>query len=474
MGMKALRLRYLPVLLAAFVVLAACGKTAGEMPRPTAIPDNVTLKLWIPESQGTGRFFPEVVEAYERANPGVNVEIVEFPTAEYPTRLAREIYSENGPDVALVSDPSWLRQGMFLPLNEAVKNTRLPLSELNQGALRSSCMVDETLYCLGTRLQETVLLYNRALFDQAGLPYPPASQPLSMKEYSDLALKLAKPGDALDTTVWGGAASLPLDWMDTRKSFGDDGKQVKKHLNDDATIAAYQLLADIYSAGAAPSQQDLSALQSSLAGLFAQGKLATLIADQNSVIPKAEAAGVDWGAAVVPVEQKGDPAWTTSITDGYGVAATGRHAEAATRLVLFLGRDGSALRQGQGEMPLNNRLAEQWAAGNEARSQLYQAAQVTGEHLFVPEEALLTHPLREGWTRILDDGIAAVDVLTRSRPACSRPLTQPGWHISSRPPSRLSRAGWKNPPKPLRNHSFSQGWPPEPIPAGAARTGSPG
>ena len=104
------------------------------------------------------------------------------------------------------------------------------------------------------------LLYNKAMFDAAGLEYPSATEPMTIDEYAELAAQLTVPSDDITQQVWGGSAEEPYWWMHRTNMFSEDGRQVEGFVNDESTKHTYQVLADMVKAGHAPSASIMQSL----------------------------------------------------------------------------------------------------------------------------------------------------------------------------------------------------------------------
>ena len=54
-----------------------------------------------------------------------------------------------------------------------------------------------------------MLIYNKAMFDAAGLEYPSAAEPLTIDEYAELAAQLTVPNDDITQRVGAPAPKRP-------------------------------------------------------------------------------------------------------------------------------------------------------------------------------------------------------------------------------------------------------------------------
>lgn len=392
------------------LLFAACAPTApagsGE---ETTVEEKITLNIW--GFEGETDFFPMLIEAFETENPNINVELTEIPEGDYVTKIDTAMLAGEGPDIAFVYVPRWLKAGKFIALDEAIKTYNVPFEDFNKGAITRDCVFEGKVYCLGTYTGAIIMVYNKDVFDKFGVPYPSSSEPMGMKEYYEMTLKLTQQSDKLEERIWGGDAQPHLWWMDWRTHISPDGKKIEGYANDEATVQAYQYMADMRKNGSAMSSSEGAMVQMEGTDLLVQGKLATTIVDNIVSIPAAESAGINWGTAIVPTERAGDEKWTTTWTDGFGALTTSKNPDAAIKFIAFMGTKGNELRLELGDMPLNMKLAQQWAEKNEGRKQALEAISYARENLFVPGYWEATGLVWDAWTRMTDEDIPAQQAL---------------------------------------------------------------
>ena len=157
-------------LAAAAVALPVC---AGAQDEP------VRLEVWhtFGANSPDERIFTEAVEAFEAAHPAVDVEPVRIP---YLQNLQQFINSSQGgeaPDVVRLSDTEVGRIGHIsvegLPLLEDIRPHLTPVqrSRFEPRALQAM-RYGGALYAIPVSQGCLALVYNKALFDAAGVPYP--------------------------------------------------------------------------------------------------------------------------------------------------------------------------------------------------------------------------------------------------------------------------------------------------------------
>jgi multiple sugar transport system substrate-binding protein len=387
----------------------------------------VTLNLWFFE--GEEQLLPALEEAFETAHPTINLEMTLIPEDQYVVKLDTAMAAGSPPDLGFLYEPRWVKAGKILPLDDMIAAHEINLEDFNQAIIQGQCTIDGHVYCLGSYTGAVVLLYNKAMFDAAGLEYPPATEPMSIDEYAALAEKLSVPNEDVTKRVWGGSAEAPYWWTDTATMFSEDGKQVLGFVNDDATKHMYEVLGNMIAQGYSPSGSIMQSMGTQGSeDLFRQGKLAMSIGD-FSQISALDEADIDYGVATLPVEHAGDPPHLSVWTDGLAVFSDSAHPAEAQEFLAFLATEGQRLRvEVTGEPPLSAAAAAEYGwvdLGNtEARKQFLEATQVSGSNFFVPGFWDVVAPLDDAFNQIAGGEITAAEALDAAAPRMQDRLDQ--------------------------------------------------
>jgi multiple sugar transport system substrate-binding protein len=376
----------------------------------------VTLNLWM-FLDGTG-FLPAVVEAFEAANPNINIEITDIPEDEYITKIDTAILAGDPPDIGFPYAQRWIKAGYVLPIDEALAEQGISLDDYNAGAISRNCMLDGHIYCLGSYTGATLLFYNKDMFDAAGIPYPSPTEPMTIEQYAEYAAMLSVQSDNLEERVWGGAGPGAW-WMDVQNYFSEDGRTAIDYVNDEATAHFFQVMADLYNSGNVLSAADLTMMGGETADLLASGQLAMGVTDSAIAQPLLEEMGINWGAAPPPVEQAGDLPWVYTGSDELMAFAGSDHPEEAIQFVLFWGTEANRMRLEAGGLSLNMRLAEEmdWAGDSAGRQEMLAAIQTARATVFVPDWTFVFEHLEEALNGLmLEDGLSAQEALDEIAP----------------------------------------------------------
>lgn len=410
---------------ALMLVLLPAGRLA-DWPSPVAAQENVTLDLWIFE--GEELLLPALKEAFEAEHPNITLNITLIPEDQYAVKLDTALAAGSPPDIGFLYENRWVKTGKLLPLGEMIAAHDIDTADLNQAVMDGWCFVEGEVYCLGSYTGATVLYYNKAMFDAAGLAYPSATEPMTIDEYAALATQLGNGAEDMAARVWGAPAEPPHWWMDSRNLFSEDGRQTAGFVNDEATKHAYDVVANLIAQGYSPSNSIMQSMGTEgTEDLFIQGKLAMVMGGSNEIRP-IEAAGIDFGVAPIPVEKAGDPPFASVWTDGFAVFNGSDNPAEAMEFVAFLATEGQRLRvEVTGEPPLSAAAAEEYgwtAQGNmEAREQFLEVVGRAGSGISIPGYWDVVSPLEDAFN-LMADGEATSAILDEVAPRMQDSLDQ--------------------------------------------------
>lgn len=158
------------------MVLTACGKTVGT---PTVSSTPVEIRWFIGLGTGTDpeqlTAEQEVVDAFNATHPNIHVttEIVTYEAAF--DQLATEISAGNPPDIVgpMGVDGAESFHGMWLDLSDLIASNKYDLTQFDEGAVNFYKTGGEGQLGIPFGVYPSVMYYNKPLFDEAGLNYPP-------------------------------------------------------------------------------------------------------------------------------------------------------------------------------------------------------------------------------------------------------------------------------------------------------------
>lgn len=158
----------------------------------------------------------KMIEVFESKNPGVKIDVQLTGFGDYFTVLATKIAGGNAPDVFelnMENFVSYLLRGQCLALNDL----GIATENYSEGTL-AAVSNDGNLYAVPDSFSTCLLLYNRDLFDQAGIAYP--TDAWTWADAQAAAEKIRALGD----DIWG--YSQPITYNEFYKSIVGNGGSI--------------------------------------------------------------------------------------------------------------------------------------------------------------------------------------------------------------------------------------------------------
>jgi multiple sugar transport system substrate-binding protein len=370
--------------------------------------ERVTIDLWTFEEEG---FLATLESAFEEANPNIDLNITPYPEENYGVKLDTAIAAGRAPDLSLYPGPEDIRAGLFLPIDDMVSERGIDLSTFVPAIVEPgdefSCSWEGHLYCLGSFAGSVQMLYNKDLFDAAGIPYPAPFPPMTPDEFVDLACQLT---DA-ENQVWGGAASDPLAYVPFDMFFSPDGRTATGYYNGPEMIHQFEVLASGFEQGCIPASNALDPWTQGT-DFFARGQLGMVVTDFAG-LKKVENAGINYGATAPPTPEGVEPyffVWTDSV----GVMADSEHPEEAMEFIAFLATEGQRIRyETTSDIPLDLAMADEvdWAAGVPGREDGLEVLSHARPMNFVPNRWDVIAPYYDAWGLVVGGERSAQEAL---------------------------------------------------------------
>ncbi|MDT3316264.1 ABC transporter substrate-binding protein [Microbacterium sp. KSW4-11] len=173
------------VAMATVGTLAGCAGSAGGT---SDGPVEISFMMW-GDGGDTQTAYEDVIDAFEEANDGITVNAEFFNTNDYDNLLKTRLSGGAGPDVYgfdLGNIESFVADGFAADLSEGGESY---LSKLTPEAREDSEREGGT-YNLPISLSGNGIIYNKALFDKAGV----TEEPTTYSELKDAAKKLSDAG----------------------------------------------------------------------------------------------------------------------------------------------------------------------------------------------------------------------------------------------------------------------------------------
>ena len=412
-------------------LVAACGAPATPATKSAAGP--VTI-VWGIRTGATPEQVNVLLDVFKTVQPNITVEQYPAPGGIDPSmqKLSTAIVAGNPLDVI----SGHLSAGMLIqaidalqPIDDLVKRDKFNLNAYNKEFLDSAGLYQNKLaalpYAYGGDL--VAIVYNRGMFQAAGIPEPPADWKSSWTwdQWREAARKLTRSDGGTQTQV--GIAGYGY-WLNTPTKPWETGWMAgdMKTLTCDspATLDAYAKFSDMLF-------KDRSYAQSPGTDLGAGDPFYNTRAGMSMVCCAAlgfveKISGFDWAFAPMP---RGKVASYDMSPTVMGMAKPSKQREASWEFIKFLA-DKATLANTERRMPatlpdLDGWIKSTFGAWPNSRAQVL----ADGARIARPLEPLRLHPkwapmsseiLEPAWKDVLAQKIAIPDMLRNVKPQLQR------------------------------------------------------
>lgn len=279
----------------------------------------ITYMAWYNTTQSEAADIQKTLDKFNASQGSIHVTLVAVSRNDYETKLNTMAAAKQLPDTCMMAEPMTIRYaaaGLLADVSDMYTANEAPLKSLAftyKGKTVAYSCANEVL----------VIYYNKKLFDEAKVAYPPASadKAWTWKEFVEAAKKLTKdkngktPNDAgfdPKNIVTYGADFNRLSWMwpvlavsNGGGIMSPDGKKLL--LGTPATIEALQSIADLYLVDkVAPSVGDRGTMPS-LDVTLLTGKVAMATSGQWEIgvsLKNSLKDGLVYGVGVLPKMKK--------------------------------------------------------------------------------------------------------------------------------------------------------------------------
>ena len=152
--------------------LAACG---GGDDKDKDSSGKTTLRLALWDYDVDKDMYDPIIEAFEKENQDIEIEIVSSPNADYETKLTTMLSGGDDIDVFFAKSntalPGLQAKGYCMNLSNLLEENKFDTSSYGT-VLEQQMTFDDNVYALPFRTNDWVLFYNKNLFDKAGIAYP--------------------------------------------------------------------------------------------------------------------------------------------------------------------------------------------------------------------------------------------------------------------------------------------------------------
>jgi multiple sugar transport system substrate-binding protein len=241
---------------AGIALLAASGTAASFAADPMGTDDGTQLTLWT--RAATQARADQLIQAYNASHKN-HVTATYVPTDDYQTKIGAAAAANGLPDLFsadVVFMPNWTSAGLFTDLTDRI-NSMPNIDKVAKGGIDSGTWQGKK-YGMPFVADLSVWMWNKKLFKQAGLD--PDKGPTSLTEFAADARAVAKLGNGVYGTMWGGNCGgcevftwFPIAWADGKDIMNPEGTE--SDANNDEWKAIFKVFHDLAADGTAMMPQ---------------------------------------------------------------------------------------------------------------------------------------------------------------------------------------------------------------------------
>ena len=302
------------------------------------------LRLQVSGEPEETAVYAAVAEAYQQANPGVEIDVVEVAEkSDHLARLSTSFAAGNPPAVFLVNFREYAQfvaRGAIEPVGPLLSERDVDVQDYFAQPVEAFTY-DGDLQCMPQNVSSLVVYYNTALFEERGVASPAPGW--SFEDFTATARALTDPAAGIRGV--GLSADLirvaPFVWSAGGEIVDDTDGPTRFTLDTPETRAGVEAVVGLARAGLVPTEEEIAAQD--LQTRFITGKLGMLLSSRREVPALREVEGLEWDVAGLPVI--GEPA-SILHSDAYCIAAglDDEEAAAAADLVAFaVGQQGQTI-----------------------------------------------------------------------------------------------------------------------------------
>ncbi|MEP7240102.1 MAG: extracellular solute-binding protein [Devosia sp.] len=338
--MKLLKLTRLAIAAGALALMTAGATFAAD---PLGTDDGTQLSMWV--RAGLKIRVDPLVDAYNASHKN-HINLTYIPTDDYQAKVGAAAAANALPDVFsadVVLMPNWGSAGLFQDLTSRI-NALPNIDKVAQAAIDVSTW-DGKKYGMPFIADLSIWVWNKKLFKAAGLD--PEKGPTSLAEFAADARAVAKLGNGVSGTFWGGSCGgcefftwFPIAWASGGDIMNLEGTE--SHANSDIWQEIYKTFRSMAEDGTALMPDTKTELGPTWTSYFGKGNIGVMPMPASfSDITGGSLPLEDFG--VTPISGLKDGQSTLVGGDAIGVSRDSKLTDAAWNFIAWIQSDAAQI-----------------------------------------------------------------------------------------------------------------------------------
>lgn len=301
---------------------APAGNNAASAPAPNApaaAKDPVTVTIWV--GSWWQDIIPKITEAFEKEHPGIKLKMEALPINGYLEKAIAASLGGNAPDLLDLDATmiaSMAGRDMLETWDDEIKT--LDSADFNAGIWKSS-MLNGKMYALPHRGGSQVYVYNKTMFDAAGVPYP--TENWTHRDMLEMAQKITVPGQKYGI----GIAASSSDPSNVMTSFapvlwahgGDflNSSNTEAVINSPESVQGIAFWAELHTKHKVTPDGSVSfTLTKDVVPMFVNNQIALMPGNSNTVDELKKHPDLKWGTQLAPDKVGRGGGWAFTLPTG--------------------------------------------------------------------------------------------------------------------------------------------------------------
>lgn len=329
----------LSVLTVIIILITGCGKPD----------DRITLKLYYSFSPQVAQYITGICKAYEAEHPGIRVK-AEVVTNRYYMKLQTMMAGGTAPDIIYMQNKSLIDyrdRNTLLNLSPYIERDNFDLSDICRLGFDEGGIKEGEVYGIPVTGTAEVLIYNKDMFDKAGLKYP--DETWTWNDMLTAARKLTRDTNGDGRTDEYGVSCLPgwwaadITWIWANGGEVFNGDLSRCVVNNARAQEAMQFLVDLSSRYNVTPKEATGTEVSNVTELFMLGRLGMYVGlPFRALSDFSTVKNLNWDIALMPRSNRGRRV-ARYTGECWSIYSGSKHPQEAWDLVKYLSSEETAV-----------------------------------------------------------------------------------------------------------------------------------
>ena len=336
------------------VMVLAVALIGANLPAQAGEPVHIRLMDFQLTVEPTAGGMKALIADFEKENPGIKVDQEPTPLGQVSVRYVTQARAGQPPDVVRAQDywvGGWYQQGFLLNLDPYIQKAggKVYLDNFYKTPLDTGTYSGST-FGIPAWSTVTVLVYNKDIFKEAGVPMLDAAKPITWPQFLEIAKKVTDPakgrwGYGLTGSSQGSAVVRFLTWLFNNGTHVLNKEYTRSVLDEPKAIESLTFWSELYTKHKVVPAGVTEVAADEARTLVAQEKVAMIqspVQALNEIIVKNPK--VEPKLALAPMPTQVPKSYTPQFSTLWIASKASKNPDAAWKFVEFVSRKESQIK----------------------------------------------------------------------------------------------------------------------------------